>query len=87
MPRLPQQTFNVRMPDVGVAQQPGLIRGYFRNVGGGSLTMLVAPPPGVDPDHAVTWANGARVPRTLVDGLVQFTLPSAAGRAADWAVT
>jgi hypothetical protein len=86
VPRLPQQTFNVRMPDVGVAQRPGVIRGYVRPAASGSLTMLVAPPPNVDAGHAVTWANGARVPHTVVDGLLEFTLPAAAGRPADWAV-
>ena len=39
-------TFNVRLPDVGLAQQSGLIRGYLRT-SGGSVTMHVAPPPGV----------------------------------------
>jgi hypothetical protein len=36
---------------------------------------------------AVAWANGQRVPSTVVGGLVQFTLPTRAGQPADWAVT
>ena len=86
VPRLPLSTFDVRLPEVGVAQQPGTIRGYFRTAGG-SVTMDVAPPPGVSATSAVAWANGRQVPSTVVGGLVQFTLGAAAGRPADWAVT
>jgi len=86
VPHLPVSTFDVRFPDVGVAQQPGLIRGYFRSAGG-SVTMDVAPPPGVPADQAVACANGARVTSTVIDGLVQFTLPTNSGRVANWAVS
>jgi hypothetical protein len=86
VPHLPMSTFNVRFGDVGVAQQPGVIRGYFRTAGG-AVTMDVAPPPGVAADQAVAYADGQQVPATVVGGLVQFTLPTPAGRAADWAVT
>ena len=86
VPRLPMGTFDVRLPEVGVAQQPGTIRGYFRT-SGGAVTLAVAPPPGVTAADAVAWADGRRVPSTVVDGLVQFTLPTRADGPADWAVT
>jgi hypothetical protein len=86
VPHLPMSTFDVRLPDVGIAQQPGLIRGYFR-IAPASMTIDVAPPPGVAPDQAVAFADGRQVPATVVDGLVQFTLRTRAGRAADWAVS
>jgi hypothetical protein len=86
VPRLPMSSFNVRFPDVGVAQQPGLIRGYFR-AATASVTMDVAPPPGVSADHAVAFANGRRVPSSAVGGLVEFTLHTRQGEPADWAVT
>ena len=86
VPHLPMTTFDLRLPDVGIAQQPGEIRGYFRTAGG-AVTLDVAPPPGVSAAQAVAWANGQRVPDATVGGLVQFTLPTHAGRAADWAVT
>jgi hypothetical protein len=85
VPHLPMSSFDVRFPDVGIAQQPGLIRGYFR-IAAASMTIDVAPPPGVAPEQAVAFANGRQVPATVVDGLVQFTLRTQAGRAADWAV-
>jgi hypothetical protein len=79
-------TFNVRFPQIGVAQEPGLIRGYLRNAGG-RIVMDVAPPPGVSAEQAVAYANGHRVTSAVVGGLVQFVLGTRAGRAADWAVT
>jgi hypothetical protein len=84
-PHLPMQSFNIRLPQVGVAQHPGLIRGYVR-AAGGAVTMQVAPPPGVSATQAVAFANGSPLPSTVVDGLVQFTLQTTAGQPADWAV-
>jgi hypothetical protein len=82
VPRLPQQSFSIRLPDVGVAQQPGLIRGYVRTTGG-AVTMLVAPPPGVSATTAATYVDGRAVPHTVADGLVRFAMPAGA---VDWAV-
>jgi Glycosyl hydrolase 36 superfamily, catalytic domain/Glycosyltransferase family 36 len=86
VPHLPMGTFDIRLPQVGVAQQSGLIRGYL-STSGGSVTMRVAPPPGVAAEEAVAYAGGSRVPDTVVGGLVQFTLLTKAGRPADWAVS
>lgn len=86
VPHLPMSSFDVRLPQVGVAQQSGLIRGYVLT-SGGSVTMRVAAPPGVSPAQAIAFAGAKQVPDTVVDGLVQFTLPTKAGRAADWAVS
>jgi hypothetical protein len=86
VPHLPMTTFDIRLPQVGLAQQPGQIRGYV-TTSGGSVTMRVAPPPGVAASNAVAYAGGSRVPDTVVGGLVQFTLPTRAGHAADWAVS
>ncbi len=87
VPHLPLSTFNVRFPGAGIAQQPGLIRGYIRALSSGSVTMLVKPPPGVAAASAVAFANGAQVPHTVSGGLVQFTLQTTAGQPADWAVS
>jgi hypothetical protein len=85
-PHLPMSTFELRFPQVGLAQQEGLIRGYL-TTSGGRLTMRVAPPPGVSAAQAVAYASGKRVRTRVVGGLVQFTLKARAGRAADWAVS
>jgi hypothetical protein len=85
VPHLPMRTFTVRFPDVGIAQRPGLIRGYFR-ASPGRVTLDVAPPPGVAAGHAVAYANGHQVRATVVGGLVQFSLVIKGAEAADWAV-
>ena len=87
VPHLPMSTFDIRLPDLGVAQQAGLIRGYVSASAGGTVTMRVAPPPGVPATAAVAYANGAPVPDTLAGGLVQFQLAIKAGAPADWAVS
>jgi cellobiose phosphorylase len=86
VPHLPMQTFDIRLPQVGVAQQTGLIRGYV-STSGGSVTMRVAPPPGVAAANAVAYAGGSRVSDTVVGGLVRFTLATRPGHPADWAVS
>jgi hypothetical protein len=85
-PHLPTGSFDVRLPQLGLAEQSGLIRGYI-TTSGGSVTMRVAPPPGVAAGEAVAYAAGVQVPSTVVDGLVEFTLNTRAGHAADWAVS
>ncbi|MGI8609279.1 MAG: GH36-type glycosyl hydrolase domain-containing protein [Candidatus Dormibacteria bacterium] len=87
VPHLPMDTFEVRFPLVGVAQQPGLLRGYLRPVAAGTLTMDVALPPGVTADRAVSWANGAIVSHVMRGSLIEFQLPASAGMAGDWAIS
>ena len=50
VPHLPMQTFNIRFPQVGVAQQPGTIRGYLRAVTT-NVTMQVPAEPGSGAPH------------------------------------
>ena len=86
-PHLPMTTFSLRLPDVGVAQKPGLLRGYVRPVAGGRAVMHVSIPPGGRPGRLRTYADGRLVPHSLQGALVVFALGTQAGRAADWAVT
>jgi hypothetical protein len=85
-PHLPMRTFSLRMPYVGVAQRPGLLRGYVRPVAGGRVAMHVALPPGGTSRGLRTYADGRLVPHSVRGGLVTFVLPTRPGRAADWAV-
>jgi hypothetical protein len=85
VPHLPMLRFSVRFPEVGIARRRGLIRGYLR-VSSGRVRMDVAPPPGVPAGHVVAYADGHRVASRIVDGLVQFTLATSAGRASNWAL-
>jgi hypothetical protein len=86
VPHLPTSTFDIRLPQVGVAEQPQLIRGYVTTTGG-DVQMRVAAPPGVATNRVTAFAGGTAVPHTVVEGLVQFTLPTKPGRPADWAVS
>ena len=87
VPHLPMAKFDVRLPSVGLAQQPGMIRGYFRAIASATVTMEVKPPPGVSVGSAVVWVNGAVVPHSADGAWVAFSMPLAAGRPTDWAVT
>jgi hypothetical protein len=87
VPHLPMSTFSLRSGDVGVASRPGVLRGYVTPVAGGSLVMHVADPPGTNAKTPMqAYADGHRVRSTRSGGLIVFTLPTAAGRPADWAV-
>ncbi len=84
-PHLPMKSFDIRLPELGVARQEGLIRGYFVT-DGGAVELRVAPPPGVSAAQAVAYDGKKRVPSTVAGGLVQFTLQTSAGKPANWAV-
>jgi hypothetical protein len=86
VPRLPMSTFNLRFPDVGIAGQPGLTRGYIRTAATAAVTMQVTPPSGASAADAVAYVDGMTVPHTVVGGLVEFTMHTAAGTPTDWAV-
>jgi hypothetical protein len=86
VPHVPFKRFSVRLPDAGVAYAGRLARGYVTTASATRLTMTVKPPSGRG--KLTAWANGRRV-RThrVAGGLVSFTLPARAGRAADWALS
>ena len=84
-PHLPLTSFSQRLPDIGVAASPGLIRGYVRVQQSGPLTMTVAVPPGRG-STVVAYADGHRVPAKVAHGQVIFALSAQVGTAADWAV-
>jgi hypothetical protein len=86
-PHLPMKSFSVRLPEVGVAAAPRLLRGYIVVARRSTLRMRVAPPPGVLAARVAAFANGKRVPARIEGGLVVFELPARANRPADWAVT
>ena len=85
-PHLPMTTFSLRLPQVGVAQAPHLLRGYITTVASSRLVMHVALPPDGKASHVQAYADGRAVTSTVSDGTVVFELPTQANRAADWAV-
>ena len=85
-PHLPMSSFSLRLPEVGVAEAPGVLRGYVRALSTGLLRMDVASPAGADPATVSAYAEGRRVASSARGGLIAFDLPTQAGQPADWAV-
>lgn len=85
VPHLPMTTFRVQLPRIGLAQTSDVIRGYVRTAGG-TVTMEVAPPPGVAASEAVAWVDGAVVPHQVDGSLVRFEMPTSPDEPADWSV-
>jgi hypothetical protein len=85
-PHLPMTTFSLCMPQVGVASQPGLLRGYVVTQANSVLVMHVSLPPGAAGHPVQAFADGQPVSSTMLDGLVTFSLPAQAGANASWAV-
>jgi hypothetical protein len=87
VPHLPMKTFNVRLPQVGVASRPRVLRGYVRPATAGTLRMRVAIPPGAGTRKLTVRVNGRKTRHSIEQGLIVFDLPARAGRAADWSVS
>ena len=51
------------------------------------MELDVKPPATAEAGSLVTWANGRRVPHSLVGAAVRFRVPGTAGKRTDWAVT
>jgi hypothetical protein len=87
VPHLPMERFSLRVPRVGVAFEPGSLRGYVRPESGGTLEMEAEVPRGVDPGSVAAYVDGRAVAHRFDPGLVRFRMPTRAKRPADWAVT
>jgi Glycosyl hydrolase 36 superfamily, catalytic domain/Glycosyltransferase family 36 len=84
-PHLPFETFSLRLPQIGVAQRRGELRGYVRPEQAGKVELRVQLPSA--PRRLRTWVNGRVVPHRVARGYAVFRLDATAGAAADWAVT
>lgn len=87
-PHLPLDDWSIRFPGVGLAQQPGELRGYLRPEGSGRVTLEVTPRGATETDVWSAWVDGDRVAsRPGPGGSLRFTLTAHAGKVVDWAVT
>lgn len=77
---------SLRLPRVGVARAPRLLRGYLRIARRERLVMEIRGVPRGARD-VTAWANGLAVAHGTSGGAVVFSLPAGPDRAADWAVT
>jgi Glycosyl hydrolase 36 superfamily, catalytic domain/Glycosyltransferase family 36 len=78
--------FYLRLPEVGVARAPRLLRGYVRIERRERLVMEVRGVPR-SARRIAAWADGRAVAHRSAGGIVSFVLPAVPGRAADWAIT
>jgi hypothetical protein len=86
-PHLPFGRFSLRLPQIGIASEPGRMRGYITPQQSGSMQLDVKPPPDADSASLVTWANGRRVSHTISGSSARFRVPGSAGARTDWAIT
>jgi hypothetical protein len=82
-PHLPFETFSLRLPRIGVAASPGVLRGYVRTEGDGEIELRVRVPV----RRVQTWANGKPARHRVAGGYAIFRLDAAKDATADWAVT
>ena len=83
-PHLPFESFRLRLPTIGVAASPGMLRGYVRVEQAGEVELRVRVPSG---RRLRAWANGRMVRHRVARGYAVFRVDSGGGVAADWAVT
>ena len=82
-PHLPQETFNLRFERVGVAREPGALRGYVTPERDGPIELRVRLDGGGAPQ---AYANGEPVAHTVEDGYAVFTAQGSADEPLDWAL-
>lgn len=86
-PHLPLPQWSLRLPGIGLAQEPGLLRGYVRPQNDGTIRFQVLPRAGQVASNPVAWVQGQRVDATrAADGSAVFIASGKAGQALDWAV-
>jgi hypothetical protein len=78
------RTFSLGLPEIGVAYGTASAHGYVVIAGPQRLTMAVQPPAG---RRWRVYANGRVTRARLRAGMLVFTLPARAARAATWAIT
>jgi hypothetical protein len=84
-PRLPFETFSLRLPRIGVAAEPGVLRGYVRVVEAGAVELRVRLPRGARGVRA--WMGAKSVRHRMSGGDAVFRLEAMPDTAADIAVT
>lgn len=84
-PHLPFRDFSLRLPQIGVAREAGLTRGYLRPEAGGRLELRVRLPEGATRARAFVDEEAAP---SRVDGReVVFDVSTGPGQTTDWAVS
>ena len=86
-PQLPLTKWNIRFPRAGLAQAPGLLRGYIRPEQDGVIVFTVRPRNFSADAATAVWINGQRVSAELLEGgALRFSAQGVKGVAMDWVV-
>ncbi|MBI4729951.1 MAG: hypothetical protein HY775_10725 [Acidobacteria bacterium] len=85
-PHIPFTPFSVRLPRVGVAREPGRMRGYVTTEADEPLELEVHLPSDVDPDGAVAWVDGQQVEVSVGADWLRLRTGAPRGQRVDWAV-
>ena len=83
-PHLPFETFSLRLPRIGVAAGPGVLRGYLRVEEEGAIELRVRV---ASARKVRAYVNGGKVPHKIAGGFVVFQVSATPDAVADWAVT
>lgn len=84
-PHLPLERYRLSLQTVGIAVEPGRLRGYLRPEKAGDIELEVRLPAGARPARA--FVDGRRAAARREGDVLRLTLPARAGEASDWAVT
>lgn len=86
-PTLPLKRFSIRLPRVGIAVRPGMMRGYVETESAGRLRLRLDPPGHGRPREVRVWVDGEPVEDLRRSGGT-VTVPARTGadRLLDWAI-
>ena len=86
-PRMPSDSFAIRLPLIGVAYLPGRCRGYYAPTVNGAFRFAIRPPAAVDPASLTLKVNGNTVPIALDDsGRLRFEAPGSKAAKITWEI-
>ncbi len=85
VPRIPLDSFSIRLPLIGAAYLPNRHRGHYAPIVAGTFRFAVRPPTGLDIQNATLTVNDMKVPFRVDDaGLVRFEAVGSPGRRITW---
>ncbi|MGH8531048.1 MAG: GH36-type glycosyl hydrolase domain-containing protein [Nevskiales bacterium] len=87
-PHLPLDGWSLRLPNIGLAQQGGSLRGYIRPAAAGPIKLQVVPRSArANARYAVAVNGEPTTATTLPEGGVIFSTIAGAGETLDWSVS
>ena len=81
-PSLPLNRYSIRLPRVGIASEPGLMRGYVRTESKSPLKLALDPPGRA----AKVWIDGRPARARIKNGTATVTARPGRDRVVDWAI-